>query len=152
MTIQEAVREAKRCLKCNDAPCQQGCSTTIDIKSFIYNIENKNWYGAAKVILSDNPLGLTCGQLCPISELCARNCNVSETEQGSIKINRLQELAVRIFKEMGVPQIRDPSLPKNLPPSYKKPIAIIGAGPASLSCATFLGRMGYENVHIFEKN
>jgi dihydropyrimidine dehydrogenase (NADP+) len=61
MTIQEAVREAKRCLKCNDAPCQQGCSTTIDIKSFIYNIENKNWYGAAKVILSDNPLGLTCG-------------------------------------------------------------------------------------------
>lgn len=89
MTIQEAVREAARCLKCNDAPCQQGCSTTIDIKTFIYNIQNKNWYGAAKVILSDNPLGLTCGQLCPISELCARNCNVSETEQGAIKINRL---------------------------------------------------------------
>jgi dihydropyrimidine dehydrogenase (NADP+) len=89
MTIQEAVREASRCLKCNDAPCQQGCSTTIDIKTFIYNIQNKNWYGAAKVILSDNPLGLTCGQLCPISELCARNCNVSETEQGAIKINRL---------------------------------------------------------------
>lgn len=152
MTIQEAVREATRCLKCNDAPCQQGCSTTIDIKTFIYNIQNKNWYGAAKVILSDNPLGLTCGQLCPISELCARNCNVSHTEQGAIKINRLQELAVRIFKEMGVPQIRDPALPKVLPPTYKKPIAIIGAGPASLSCATFLGRMGYDNVHIFEKN
>lgn len=80
MSIQEAVREASRCLKCNDAPCQQGCSTTIDIKTFIYNIQNKNWYGAAKVILSDNPLGLTCGQLCPISELCARNCNVSHTE------------------------------------------------------------------------
>jgi len=61
MTVQEAVREASRCLKCNDAPCQQGCSTTIDIKTFIYNIQNKNWYGAAKVILSDNPLGLTCG-------------------------------------------------------------------------------------------
>lgn len=150
MTIQEAVREANRCLKCNDAPCQQGCSTTIDIKTFIYNIQNKNWYGAAKVILSDNPLGLTCGQLCPISELCARNCNVSHTEHGAIEINRLQELAVRIFKEMGVPQIRDPSL-KDLPPSYKKPIALIGGGAASLSCATFLGRMGYENVHIFEK-
>lgn len=151
MTIQEAIREASRCLKCNDAPCQEGCSTTIDIKSFIYCIQNKNWYGAAKVILSDNPLGLTCGQLCPISELCARNCNVSHTEQGAIKINRLQEIAVRIFKEMGVKQIKDPSLPKNLPPSYKKPIALIGAGPASLSCASFLGRMGYENVHIFEK-
>lgn len=89
MTIQEAIREATRCLKCNDAPCTQGCSTTIDIKTFIYNIQNKNWYGAAKIILSDNPLGLTCGQLCPISELCARNCNVSHTEQGAIKINRL---------------------------------------------------------------
>jgi dihydropyrimidine dehydrogenase (NADP+) len=77
---------------------------------------------------------------------------VSHTEQGAIKINRLQELAVRIFKEMGVPQIRDPSLPKVLPPSYKKLIAIIGAGPAGLSCATFLGRLGYDNVHIFEKN
>lgn len=102
MTIQEAVREANRCLKCNDAPCQKGCSTSIDIKTFIYNIQNKNWYGAAKVIFSDNPLGLTCGQLCPISELCARNCNVAETEQGAIKINRLQEIACRIFKEMGV--------------------------------------------------
>ena len=102
MTTQEAVRESERCLKCQDAPCQQGCSTTIDISTFIYNIGKKNWYGAAKVILGDNPLGLTCGQLCPISELCARNCNVAETEQGAIKINRLQELAVRIFKEMGV--------------------------------------------------
>ncbi|EGR27432.1 hypothetical protein IMG5_196150 [Ichthyophthirius multifiliis] len=150
MTIQEALREAIRCLKCNDAPCQKGCTTSIDIKTFIYNIQNKNWYGAAKCILSDNPLGLTCGQLCPISELCARNCNVSHTEQGAIKINRLQELAVRIFKEMGVKQIKDPSL-VNLPPSYKTPIALIGAGPASLSCATFLGRMGYENINIFER-
>lgn len=152
MTEQAAVREAQRCLKCSDAPCQKGCSTSIDIKTFIYNIQNKNWYGAAKTILSDNPLGLSCGMLCPISELCARNCNVSHTELGAIKINRLQEFAVRVFKEMGVPQIKDPSLPKNLPPSYKTPIAIIGAGSAGLSNATFLGRMGYENVHIFEKS
>lgn len=61
MTVQEAIREASRCLKCSDAPCQKGCSTMIDIKSFIYCIQNKNWYGAAKIILSDNPLGLTCG-------------------------------------------------------------------------------------------
>jgi len=151
MTEQDAVREAQRCLKCSDAPCQKGCSTSIDIKTFIYNIQNRNWYGAAKTILSDNPLGLSCGMLCPISELCARNCNVSHTEQGAIKINRLQEFAVRVFKEMGVPQIRDPNLPKDLPPSYQTPIAIIGAGSAGLSAATFLGRMGYDNVHIFEK-
>lgn len=53
---------------------------------------------------------------------------------------------------MGVPQVRDPSLPKVLPPSYDKNIALIGAGPASISCATYLGRMGYKNVHIFEKD
>lgn len=152
MTEQDAVREAQRCLKCTDAPCQKGCSTSIDIKTFIYNIQNRNWYGAAKTILSDNPLGLSCGMLCPISELCARNCNVSHTELGAIKINRLQEFAVRVFKEMGVPQIRDPNLPKDLPKSYQAPIALIGAGSASLSCATFLGRMGYDNVHIFEKS
>jgi dihydropyrimidine dehydrogenase (NADP+) len=76
---------------------------------------------------------------------------VSETEQGAIKINRLQEVAVRIFKEMGVKQVRDPSMPKNLPVSYDKPIALIGAGPSSLSCATFLARLGYNNVHIYEK-
>jgi len=151
MTEVDAVREAQRCLKCSDAPCQKGCSTSIDIKTFIYSIQNRNWYGAAKAILSDNPLGLSCGMLCPISELCARNCNVAHTEQGAIKINRLQEFAVRVFKEMGVPQIKDPSLPKDLPPSYDTPIAFIGAGAASLSCATFLGRMGYKNLHMFEK-
>jgi len=151
MTEEAAIREAQRCLKCTDAPCQKGCSTSIDIKTFIYNIQNRNWYGAAKTILSDNPLGLSCGMLCPISELCARNCNVSHTELGAIKINRLQEFAVRVFKEMGVPQIRDPNLPKDLPKSYQAKIAIIGAGSAGLSAATFLGRMGYDNVHIYEK-
>lgn len=52
---------------------------------------------------------------------------------------------------MGVPQIRDPALPKNLPKSYQTPIALIGCGPASISCATFLARLGYDNVHIYEK-
>ncbi|CAD8146444.1 unnamed protein product [Paramecium octaurelia] len=151
LTIGEAIREAQRCLKCTDAPCQKGCSTSIDIKSFIYNIEKKNWYGAAKVILTDNPLGLSCGQLCPISELCARNCNVASSEKGAIKINKLQEFAVSMFKEMGVKQIRDPKLPKNDHIVFDSSIALIGAGAASLSCATFLGRLGYKNVTIFEK-
>jgi len=52
---------------------------------------------------------------------------------------------------MGVKQVRDPSMPKVLPASYRTPIAIIGAGPAGLSCATFLARLGYENVHVLEK-
>jgi len=69
-----AVKEAQRCLKCVDAPCQSSCPTSIDIKSFIASIANKNYYGAAKQILSDNPLGLSCGMVCPTSDLCAGAC------------------------------------------------------------------------------
>jgi dihydropyrimidine dehydrogenase (NADP+) len=56
-----ALFEAARCLKCVDAPCQKSCPTQLDVKSFITCISNMNYYGAAKMILSDNPLGLTCG-------------------------------------------------------------------------------------------
>ena len=59
--------EAMRCMKCADSPCQKACSVGIDIRSFIYQIQNQNYYGAAKIILSDNPLGLSCGGLCPVS-------------------------------------------------------------------------------------
>ncbi len=58
-----ALREAARCLKCADAPCQKSCPTQLDVKAFIGSIATKNYYGAAKAILSDNPLGLTCGMV-----------------------------------------------------------------------------------------
>ncbi len=66
-TEKEAMTEASRCMKCADSPCQKACSVGIDIRSFIYQIQNQNYYGAAKTILSDNPLGLSCGGLCPVS-------------------------------------------------------------------------------------
>lgn len=66
-TEREAHTEASRCMKCADSPCQKACSVGIDIRSFIYQIQNQNYYGAAKIILSDNPLGLSCGGLCPVS-------------------------------------------------------------------------------------
>ena len=58
-----ALREAARCLKCADAPCQKSCPTQLDVKAFIGSIATKNYYGAAKAILSDNPIGLTCGMV-----------------------------------------------------------------------------------------
>jgi len=151
-TEKEAMAEASRCFKCADSPCQKACSTGIDIRMFIYQIQNKNYYGAAKTIFSDNPLGLSCGALCPVSELCASTCNAHWLEGGTINIGKLQEFACKIFKEMRVKQIRDPSLPKNLPKSYDEKIALIGCGPASISCATYLARLGYKNVHVYEKN
>lgn len=144
-----ALREAARCLKCADAPCQKSCPTQLDIKSFITSISNKNYYGAAKAIFSDNPLGLTCGMVCPTSDLCVGGCNLQASEEGPINIGGLQQYATDVFKQMGIRQM----VPKDrapLPDDSKK-IVLLGGGPASLSCATFLGRLGYKNITVYEK-
>ncbi|XP_053098800.1 dihydropyrimidine dehydrogenase [NADP(+)] isoform X16 [Hemicordylus capensis] len=148
-----ALREAMRCLKCADAPCQKSCPTNLDIKSFITSIANKNYYGAAKMIFSDNPLGLTCGMVCPTSDLCVGGCNLYATEEGPINIGGLQQFATEIFRTMNISQIRSPSLPPpgEMPEAYHAKIALLGAGPASISCATFLARLGYTDITIFEK-
>ena len=151
-TEKEAIAEAIRCFKCADSPCQKACSTGIDIRSFIYHIQQKNYYGAAKTILSDNPLGLSCGALCPVSELCASSCNAHWLKGGTIDIGRLQEFACKVFKEMKVKQIKNPQFTNNLPKSYDTKIALLGCGSASISCASFLARLGYRNVHVYEKN
>lgn len=61
--------------------------------------------------------------------------------------------SVQVFSKMGIPQIRNPELPppSEMPESYHSPIALIGCGPASISCASFLARLGYDNITIFEK-
>ncbi|KRT82921.1 pyridine nucleotide-disulfide oxidoreductase, partial [Oryctes borbonicus] len=145
-----ALKEAARCLKCADAPCQKSCPTQLDVKSFITSIANKNYYGAAKAIFSDNPLGITCGMVCPTSDLCVGGCNLQATEEGPINIGGLQQFATEVFSKMGVKQTRDPKTP--LPKNPDSKIVLIGAGPASLSCATFLGRLGYNEITIYEKN
>ncbi|XP_034489970.1 dihydropyrimidine dehydrogenase [NADP(+)] [Drosophila innubila] len=144
-----ALEEAARCLKCADAPCQKSCPTQLDIKSFITSIANKNYYGAAKAIFSDNPLGLTCGMVCPTSDLCVGGCNLQASEAGPINIGGLQQFATEMFKQMGVRQRRSPHQKPLAQPNKK--IALLGGGPASLSCATFLARLGYDNVTIYER-
>ncbi|CAH0750695.1 unnamed protein product [Diatraea saccharalis] len=145
-----ALREAARCLKCADAPCQKSCPTQIDVKSFITSIANKNYYGAAKAILSDNPLGLTCGMVCPTSDLCVGGCNLHASEEGAINIGGLQHFAVDIFMKMGIHQTLDPKT-KPLPNGGDQKIALLGGGPASISCACFLARLGYKNITVYEK-
>lgn len=146
-----ALREAARCLKCADAPCQKSCPTQLDIKSFIGSISTKNYYGAAKAILSDNPLGLTCGMVCPTSDLCVGGCNLEASEEGAINIGGLQQFAVEMFQRMKISQVLPPSVPNPLPDTYKQKIGMFGCGPASISCATFLARLGYNDITIFEK-
>lgn len=91
--------------------------------------------------------------ICPTSDLCVGGCNLAASEEGPINIGGLQQFATEMFKKMGVKQIRDPKLTPidKLPESYQAKIALIGCGPASISCATFLARLGYSNLTIFEK-
>lgn len=116
-------------------------------------ISTKNYYGSAKAIFSDNPLGLTCGMVCPTSDLCVGGCNLYGTEEGPINIGGLQQFATEVFKNMNIPQV----LPPDVPPldqrhgSFSTKIALVGCGPSSISCGTFLARMGYSNITIFEK-
>ena len=155
LSEQAALREAARCLKCADAPCQKSCPTQVDIKGFISAIGNKNYYGAAKQIMSDNPVGLSCGMVCPTSNLCAGGCNVAATEGGAINIGGLQHFAVETFQRMNVPQIRDPAYDAHGPaaPAGKDAeIAMVGCGPASITAASFLARLGYDNVTVYERD
>ncbi|CAI5454598.1 unnamed protein product [Caenorhabditis angaria] len=146
-----ALKEALRCLKCADAPCQKSCPTQLDIKSFITSISNKNYYGAARQILSDNPLGLTCGMICPTSDLCVGSCNLQASEEGAINIGGLQQYACDVFKKMNIRQIVSKEVRENRNASHAEQIALIGCGPASISCASFLARLGYTDVTIYEK-
>uniref|UniRef100_A0A915CEH2 Dihydrothymine dehydrogenase n=1 Tax=Parascaris univalens TaxID=6257 RepID=A0A915CEH2_PARUN len=147
-----ALREALRCLKCADAPCQKSCPTQLDIKSFITSIANKNYYGAARQIFSDNPLGLTCGMICPTSDLCVGSCNLYGSEEGPINIGGLQQFATEVFKKMNIRQVVSKEVLMKRNDSHRQPIALLGCGPASISCASFLCRLGYTDVTIYEKN
>lgn len=87
--------------------------------------------------------------VCPTSDLCVGGCNLQATEEGGINIGGLQQFATEVFSKMGVKQIRDPKTPS--PKKANAKIVLLGAGPASLSCATFLGRLGYTDITIYEK-
>lgn len=88
--------------------------------------------------------------VCPTSDLCVGGCNLQASEEGAINIGGLQQFATEVFSKMGIKQTRDPRTP--VPKNASAKIVLIGGGPASLSCATFLGRLGYNNITIYEKN
>lgn len=87
--------------------------------------------------------------VCPTSDLCVGGCNLQASEEGPINIGGLQHFATEVFSKMGIRQTIDPKTPK--PSGADRKIVLLGAGPASLSCATFLGRLGYTNITIYEK-
>jgi glutamate synthase (NADPH/NADH) small chain len=138
-----AVIEANRCLFCYDAPCIQACPTSIDIPIFIKKISTDNVKGAATTILSANIMGGACSRVCPVEELCEQAC-VRNTQSGQpIKIGQLQRYATDYLFS------RDDAQVFKRKPATGKKIAVVGAGPAGLSCAHKLAQEGH-NIVIFE--
>jgi len=142
MNSSEAYYESSRCLFCYNAPCMLACPTAIDIPLFIRQINNGNLTGAAKTIYQSNYLGNTCAKVCPTEVLCEGACVFTKVNIKALEIGRLQNFAT------------DNAILTNqkyfeIPESNKKSVAVIGAGPAGISCACELRSAGYK-VDVYE--
>ena len=142
LSRREARLEAERCLYCFDAPCIAACPTSIDVPTFIRKIATDNVTGAAVTILEANLLGASCSRVCPVEELCEGAC-VLGADHKPIEIGRLQRYATDHLFEKGVM----PFTPRS---ATGRRVAVVGAGPAGLSCAGELAKLGHEVV-VFER-
>jgi dihydropyrimidine dehydrogenase (NAD+) subunit PreT len=144
LTASQAYIEACRCYFCYDAPCTAACPTGIDIPEFIKRIQTGNTKGSARKILEQNIMGGMCARVCPTEVLCEEACVRNTHESKPVVIGLLQRFATDEVIEKKVP------LFKRTSPTDKK-IAVIGAGPAGMSCAHRLAACGH-NVTVFDKN
>lgn len=138
-----ALVEANRCIFCYDAPCMKSCPTHIDVPKFIKQITTENIKGSAHTIFSANIMGGGCSKVCPVEKLCEGACVYNLMEEEPIQIARLQRYSTEIA-------IREKWPLFTRKPSNGKKVAVVGAGPAGLSCAHVLAREGVD-VTIFEK-
>ncbi|HXJ31052.1 MAG TPA: FAD-dependent oxidoreductase, partial [Gemmatimonadales bacterium] len=142
LTADAALLEANTCLFCYDAPCTIACPTHIDVPAFIKKIATGNLRGSARVILDANPFGHSCARACPVEVLCEGACVLNERDEQPIRIALLQRHATDYVLERKIRLFE-------AGPANGKRVAIVGAGPAGLSCARDLRRHGYE-VTVFE--
>jgi glutamate synthase (NADPH/NADH) small chain len=142
LTANAAAIEADRCLYCYDAPCTHACPTHIDIPRFIKKLASNNLRGSAEAIFASNLLGATCARVCPVQELCEGAC-VLGADHKPISIGRLQRYAMDYARDHR-------SYPVVKAASTGRSIAVVGSGPAGLSCAGELAQLGHT-VTIFEK-
>ncbi len=135
----EALIEADRCYFCFDAPCTTACPTGIDIPAFIQKIRSDNLKGSAHTILRENIMGGMCARVCPTEVLCEEACVRNAHEDKPVNIGLLQRHAT------------DPVFEQNLQlferaPDTGKRVAVVGGGPAGLSCAHRLATLGHQVV------
>ena len=139
----QALIEAERCYYCYDAPCVNACPTGIDIPSFIRRISEENLRGAAKAILEANVFGGMCARVCPTEVLCEQACVRNTNEDKPVEIGLLQRHATdHYLASAGKPLFTRAA-------STDKRVAVVGSGPAGLSCAHRAAMLGHE-VTVFE--
>ena len=142
LTPSEAIIDADRCYFCYDAPCTTACPTGIDIPGFIQKIRSGNLKGSAHTILRENIMGGMCARVCPTEVLCEEACVRNTHEDRPVRIGMLQRYAT------------DPIFENNTPlferaPATGRKVAIVGGGPAGLSCAHRLAMLGHSPT-VFE--
>jgi dihydropyrimidine dehydrogenase (NAD+) subunit PreT len=142
LSARQAAIESARCLYCFDAPCTRICPSEIDVASFIRNIHEHNLNGAAYNILKQNILGGSCARVCPTEILCEDACVRNHDDEG-------RPVAIGLLQRHALDHANFPSHPFQRAPSTGKTIAVVGAGPAGLSCAHRLAMLG-NDVVIYE--
>jgi glutamate synthase (NADPH/NADH) small chain len=138
---EQALEEASRCLQCPKPQCVTGCPVEVQIPEFIKLVREKKYAEAAKKIKEKNALPAVCGRVCPQEEQCQEKCIFGKIGE-PISIGRLERFVADWERKKGV------DIPEKSPPTGKK-VAVIGAGPAGLTCSADLARLGHKVV-IFE--
>ncbi len=139
--LEEAQEEASRCIQCKNAKCVGGCPVAIDIPGFIKEVTDGNIEEAFQVISKFSALPAVCGRVCPQETQCEERC-IRGIKGEPVSIGKLERFVADWAREHGI--VPEPPKVKN-----GKKVAVIGAGPAGLTCAGDLAKMGYE-VTIFE--
>ena len=137
-----ASEEAQRCLDCKNAPCMQGCPVGVQIPRFIRHVKDGDIKGAIDVIKIDNNLPAVCGRVCPQENQCEKYCVRKEKLGGSVAIGNLERYCADFALD-------NDYRAESASQSINKKVAVVGSGPASLSCAADLARAGVK-VTIFE--
>ncbi|OIQ08361.1 NADPH-dependent glutamate synthase [Neomoorella thermoacetica] len=141
-TREMALAEAQRCLQCKKAPCRQGCPVEVDIPAFIARLKEQDFDGAIAKIKEKNNLPAICGRVCPQENQCEKFCTLGKKHE-PVAIGRLE----RFLADYQLAKGETASSEKAPPSGYK--VAVIGSGPAGLTAAADLARMGHQ-VTVFE--
>ena len=138
---EEAVEEAQRCIGCKNAKCVQGCPVSIDIPGFIAQVKEGKFEEAYKVIGESSALPAICGRVCPQESLCEGQC-IRGKKGDPVSIGKLERFVADWARENGIKPVGAKEM-------NGKKVAVIGSGPAGLTCAGDLAKLGYD-VTIFE--